>query len=234
MSTRALLTALLLLVAGGMCQPIRTRKLRIALAMAAVLGIAACNGPEGSPTAPSDLAPTVTSLTITGSTSIRGLGGTTQLAAIAGYSDGTAREVTAEAQWSSSDNDPLSAVVRVISPGLILGERYGQGDVRARYASERGTASASTPVRVVPDGAFLVTVAVSDHGFATDAARVQVTSPAGTFSATTDLWGVVSLPAVGEAMVQVDKAGFRTITKSLTVTGDQNIEVVLQPSDPGA
>jgi hypothetical protein len=80
----------------------------------------------------------------------------------------------------------------------------------------------------------MVTVAVSDHGYATDAARVQVTSPAGTFSATTDLWGVVSLPARGEAMVQVEKAGFRTITTSLTVTSDQSIELELQPSDPDA
>ena len=35
-------------------------------------------------------------------------------------------------------------------------------------------------------------------------------------------------------MVKVEKAGFRTITKSLTVTSDQSIEFELQPSDPDA
>ena len=234
MSTRALPTALLLLVAGGRRQPIKTRNLRIALVMTAVLGIAACDGGQGSPTSPSPLAPTVTSLTISGNTSITGLGGTTQLTATARHSDHTTREVTAEAQWSSSNDDPLSPVVRVISPGLIRGERYGQGGVRVTYASGRGAASANAQVRVTPVGAFLLTVSVSDHGYATDAARVQVTSPAGMFSATTDLWGVVCLPAAGDAMVQVEKAGFGTITKSVTVTSDQIIDVVLQPSDPNA
>jgi hypothetical protein len=212
----------------------KTRNVRIALVLSAVLGIAACDQHHGSPTAPVPLAHTLTSLTISGNTSISRLGGTTQLTATASYSDFTTREVTAEAQWSSSNSDSLGAVVSVISPGLIRGERYGQGGVRATYASAQGSASANAQVRVVPDLVFLVTVAVSDHGFATEAARVQVTSPAGTFSVTTDLWGVVSLPAVGDATVQVEKAGFRTITRSLTVTSDQTIEVVLQPSDPGA
>lgn len=225
MPARALLTAPLLLVAGGTRQPIKTRNLRIALVMTAVLGIAACDGTPGSPTASGPLAPTVTSLTIGGNTSITGIGGTTQLTATARYSDGTTQEVTAEARWSSSNDD----VVRVISPGLIRGERYGQGDVRVTYASGRGAASGNAQVRVTPVGAFLLTVSVSDHGYATDAARVQVTSPAGMFSVTTDLWGVVCLPAAGDAVVQVEKAGFRTITRSLTVTSDQIIEVVLQP-----
>lgn len=234
MPTRALPTALLLLVAGARRQSIKTRNLRIALVMTAVLGIAACDGAQGSPTASGPLAPTVTSLTISGNRSITGLAGTTQLSATARYSDDTAREVTAEARWSSSNDDPLSPVVRVISPGLIRGERYGQGGIRVTYASGRGTASANAVVRVTPVGAFLLTVSVSDHGYATDAARVQVTSPAGTFSVTTDLWGVVCLPAAGDAIMQVEKAGFRTIIKSLTVTSDQIIEVVLQPSDSDA
>ena len=197
-------------------------KVRVALVLGAVLGLAACE----SPTAPEPPTPKITSLTISGTTSIGDLGETTQLTATARSSDGAAQDVTAQAQWSS-DGDPLTRVVSVISPGLIRAERYGKGGVHATY----GSASAQAEVRVGPDGAFLVTVDVSDHGFATDGARVQATSSAGTFSATTNLWGFVSLPAVGETTLQVEKAGFRTIAASVTVSSDQDFDFVLQPSD---
>jgi hypothetical protein len=177
---------------------------------------------------------TVTSLTISGNASISDPGGTTELTATARYSDDSTRDVTADVQWYSPDSDPFTAVVSVISPGLIRAERYGQGVVRATYSSERGATSADAKVRVAPDGVFLMTVVVGDHGYATDGARVQLTSPAGTFTATTHLWGFVVLPAAGDAIVQVEKAGFRTITKSMTVTSDRDIEFVLQPSDAGA
>jgi hypothetical protein len=58
-----------------------------------------------------------------------------------------------------------------------------------------------------------------------------VTSPAGTFSATTNLWGVAFFPATGSATLQVEKQGFRTTTMSVTVSTDQTVDVVLQPSD---
>jgi hypothetical protein len=212
----------------------KSRNVRIALVMGAVLGIAACDGYQGSPTPPGPPAPPVTSLTISGETSISDPGGTTQLTATATYSDDTTWDVTAEARWSQSNSDPLTAVVSVISGGLIRAERYGKARVQASYTSGRGAASANAEVRVAPDGAYLVTVAVSDHGYATEAARVQATWSAGTFSVTTDLWGVVSLPAVKETMIQVEKAGFRTITRSMAVNSDQIIEFALQPSDAGA
>lgn len=235
MPGRALPTALLLLAARERGQPLTTRSLRIALVMGAVLGMAACDRHQGSPSAPRPPTPTVTvsSLTISGNASISDPGGTTQLTATARYSDDSTRNVTADIQWRSSDSDPLTAVVSVISPGLIRAERYGQGAVRATYASERGALSADATVRVAPDGVFLIDVMVADHGYATDGARVQLTSPAGTFRATTNLWGYVILPAAGDAIVQVEKAGFRTIAKAMTVTSDRDIEFVLQPSDGG-
>lgn len=196
-----------------------TRKLRIALAIGALFVAAACDEHQRLPTAPSA---GVTALKISGNTSISDLGGMTQLKATASYSDGTTQDVTAQASWSSGDR------LSVPAPGLIRAERYGKDTVVARHGSGL---SATAEVRVGPDGAFFATVAVSDNGFATDGARVQVISPAGTFSATTDLWGVVSLPAVGNAVLQVEKAGFRTITKSVTVNSDQIFDLVLQPAD---
>jgi hypothetical protein len=118
----------------------------------------------------------------------------------------------------------------VISPGLIRGENYGWGTVLVLYV---GWARAETRIRVAPEGAYLLTVDVSAEAwagrFAMDAARVQVTSPAGTFTATTDLLGIAIVPAAGDATLQVGKEGFNTIVRSLTVTSDQDVHFVLLP-----
>jgi hypothetical protein len=204
----------------------RTRTLRISLVIGALIVPGACDDFEGTPTAPSSTAPSVTALTISGNTSINP-GGTTRLTATATYSDNRREDVTAEAFWSSTTEVAGVRVLSVISPGVIRGDIPGKATVRAEY----GRASTNSQLRVAPDGAFLLTVAVSDHGFASDAARVQVTSPAGTFSATTDLWGVVMVPAVGDATLQVEKPGLRTTTMSLSVSADQTVDIVLQPSD---
>ena len=215
----------------------RTRDLRIALVVGALFVTASCDEPKRSPTTPTPLSPTtpaVTSLTISGNTSIGALGTTTQLTAIARCADGTTRDVTADAQWSLRDSDPLTAVVSVISQGLIRADRWGKSVVRVTYGSAPGAGAAEAHVRVARHGVFLVDVGVSDNRWAVEGARVQVTSDAGTFGATTSLWGVVCLPAAGHGMVQIEKAGFLTITKSVTVSSDQTIEFVLQPSDSGA
>lgn len=219
----------------------RTASPRIAPIIGALFLVVACAEPNRPPTAPSPptpptppgpTTPSVTSLTVSGSTSIAAPGGTTQLTATARYSDDTTRDVTAEAQWSPSTSDPFTNVLTVISRGLIKAERYGKDGVRATYDSGPGlVASVSAEVRVAPDGVFLVSVVVSDGRWTVDGARVQVTSPAGTFSATTNLWGYVDLPATGNAVLQVEKAGFRTITKSAAVTSDQDFDFVLQPAD---
>ena len=210
----------------------RTSILRIAFVIGALLVAAACDEPNKSPTAPTGVGAgptatvTVTSLTISGNTSIRDIGGTTQLTATARYSDDTTQDVTARAWWSAGEG------LSVSSPGLIRAVQYGQDTV---YASMRGqdgrSVQATSTVRVAPDGIFLATVSVSDHGYATDGARVQVASSAGTFSATTDLWGVVTLLAAGDARLRVEKAGFREVTASVAVSADKTFDFVLQPAD---
>lgn len=207
-----------------------TRTLRIAFVIGAFLAATACDEPDRSPTAPTGAGAgptvTVTSLTISGNTSICDIGGTTQLTATARYSDDTTQDVTAGAAWRTGE------WLSVSSPGLIRAVQYGRDTVFASMSGQDGrSVQATAEVRVAPDGVFLATVSVSDHGYATDGARVQVASSAGTFSATTDLWGVVSLPAAGDARLRVEKAGFREVTASVTVSADKTFEFVLQPAD---
>ena len=210
----------------------RTSILRIAFVIDALLVAAACDEPNKSLNAPGDIVAgptatvTVTSLTISGNTSIRDIGGTTQLTATARYSDDTTQDVTARAWWSAGEG------LSVSSPGLIRAVQYGRGTVYASMLGQDGrSVQATSTVRVAPDGVFFATVSVSDHGYATDGARVQVASSAGTFSATTDLWGEVTLLAAGDARLQVEKAGFRAVTASVTISADKTFEFVLQPAD---
>lgn len=215
----------------------RTRCLRISLVIGALIGAGACDGNTGSPTVPA-LVPgpttlTVRSLTITGNTSIRAPGETTQLTATTTYIDGTTRDVTADANWSSSTDDPFVDIVSVISRGLIRAERYGKERVKAAYGTDPGgqPASVTVEVRVATHGAYLVSVGVSDGRWAVGGAQVQMTSPVGSFSVTTSLWGCADLPARGDATLTVEKEGFNTVTKSLDVSSDQDIEIALQASN---
>jgi hypothetical protein len=215
----------------------RSRCLRISLVIGALIGAGACDANTGWPTVPGPVpGPTilkVRSLTITGNTSLSAPGETSRLTATATFIDGTTRDVTADAQWSSSNNDPLTDIVSVISGGLIRAVRYGKGRVRATYGSDPSgfPASVTVDVRVAPGGAYLVSVDVSDGHWAMDGALVQVTSPVGSFSVTTNLWGFANLPARGDATLKVEKEGFRVVTQSLDVSSDQNIRIVLQSSN---
>jgi hypothetical protein len=209
------------------------------LVIGALIVPGACDDFEGPPTAPSpptapdSTAPSITALTISENRSISAPGETTRLTATATYIDGTTRDVTAEAHWSSSNNDPFTNVVSVISPGLIQADRYGKGLVGATYGNDQSgrPVSATAEVRVAPDGAYLVSVDISDGHWAMDGARVQVTSPLGSFHVTTNLWGFGNLPARGDATLKVEKEAFRTVTRSLDVSSDQDIDIVLQSSN---
>lgn len=84
-------------------------------------------GPTGSPT------PVVTSLSLEG-TSNAVPGETQQLRAMAQMSDGAARDVSAQAAWTSSD----PAVATVSATGLVTPLKSGSTDVAASYQGHTG------------------------------------------------------------------------------------------------
>jgi hypothetical protein len=83
---------------------------------------------------------------------------------------------------------------------------------------------------VAPEGVFLLSVGVGDEQWAVMGALVRVISEAGTFSELTDIWGLVTLPVQGDVAVQVEKPGYVTIRKSMTISGDEGLVCTLQPS----
>lgn len=194
---------------------------------------------------PHSASPLVTSLTISGKTSSVGVdqsgnawlgmvpGETAQLSATAAFSDGTQRDVTAETVWRC----PWVArncSVSVVSPGVIRAGVSGWDTLEARYgsAAPSPTNRAAARVRVAPEGVFLLDIAVVDvlDAFVVLDALVEVTSPAGAFSARSDFEAPVTLPVVGDAVLQVEKAGYVTVRKSMTVGSDQLVEINLRPA----
>lgn len=212
-----------------------------------LVGVAACRDDHQTPVAPTPVAPTsvsptpvVTSLRIAGTTSSAGVtpwekawlgmapGETARLTATATFSDNTERDVTAEAAWTC---DCEMGEVGVISRGVIRAQVPGWATLVARYgAAQSSDGRAEALVRVAPEGVFLLGIAVDDGRWAMMDALVQAASSAGTFSARTPTWGIVTLPVEGDTVLRVERAGYVTITKSMTVGNDQWVTYTLQPS----
>lgn len=119
------------------------------------LVLGACGGGNSStpastaPTQPTPSAPTVTGVTVTGPGCANGIcsgqvGGTLQMTATAQKSDNTTQDVTASAQWSSSNE----AVATVSAAGLVSFRGPGDGDIVAVYQGKLG----GQTVRLIPAG----------------------------------------------------------------------------------
>jgi hypothetical protein len=199
--------------------------------------VAACGDDKGTPvgTAPS---PVILSLKINGSTSSAGTsqwgetwlgmapGERARLTATGTFSDGAARDVTADVVWTCSDTGTAS----VLSPGEIVAVKPGWGTVSVRSGSGlKPSALATVTLRVAPAGVFLLDVAVDDGQVPLDAA-VTVTSPAGTFRGTSGIFYPAVFPAVGETVLDVSASGYAPFRKSMTVSHDDSMICTLKPS----
>jgi len=149
-------------------------------------------------------------------------------------SDGTTQDVTAEARWHCSDATDAS-VVSIHPPGAV--QARNPGWVRVHAETKDGQTLTSDGVGVAPEGVFLLTVGVNDGqepidfwtpvGYIPDA-RVQVTSRASAFSALADAYGGVTLPAVGDTVLEVQKVGYESIKASVMTTNDHEVWYVLK------
>jgi hypothetical protein len=84
--------------------------------------------PAPSPTPASAPVPVMTAIRVTGSNVLRAVGETSQLTAHGMFSDGTTRDVTAEATWTSSNSSRFS-----VSAGTVTALSLGMGSISARF-----------------------------------------------------------------------------------------------------
>jgi hypothetical protein len=188
----------------------------------AALVAGACG--DDNPVGPTPATQTAQSVSISGPTTLQALGDTAQLTLTATFSDGSTRNVSTEAGWSVDHPN----VVAVSLGGLLTARGYGQCYVTARY----GALSARAPMRVIPEGMFLLSGRVTEEsGVPLRQVQVSVTSSAGEMSTSTSQDGVYQLPARGDVVVRAVIDGFESQVRRLTVAQDEGLDFQLRFSD---
>jgi len=177
------------------------------LATMLALGSLACGSSPTTPSPGSSPGPSpapvasVTTVRVSGNSALTAIGETTQLRAIADYSDGTTKDVTAEALWTS--DRPASFTV---SSGVVTVVDFGLANILARVQVRSGSiqVTATSPNTLVfigrvrePGNSGIGNVQVLD----TISKRAVVTSESGEY--------VVA--NLREALFRVEKDGFESV-----------------------
>ena len=180
-------------------QPSRRLMVAVSLGCLAI----SCGSSSRSPTTPTPAAVEVqlTSLQITGNTSLTAVGETSQLSATARFSDQSQKDVSLETIWTSAD----PSVVTVSSSGLLTVLRFGAAVISARYQ----TRSATVSVRPSPPGTFVIAGWAREPGEG-GVAGVTVTDVRSLGSTQTNSGGNYSLAGLPapETRLRFEKSGY--------------------------
>ncbi len=149
-------------------------------------------------------------------------GETVQLTANAVKSDRSVENVTAQAQWTSSD--PL--VVETSSTGVAKGVARGEALIMVRYQSR----SASTHTIVTPAGTHKLYGTVTDSGIGLAGVTVAIIDGVGAgLSTVTAGNGTYALYGVGDRIrLQAKAANYLNRIEELDVTDHQTLNVEMQ------
>jgi Big-like domain-containing protein len=197
---------------------------RASIFAASFLLTLACNGDKAPTTTPvAPVVPVVTSVGVSVSPVVQTIppGQTAQLIATARYSDGSTKDVTSQATWTSSQGN-----VATVSAGAITGVSLGRTLIRVNF--ERW--SASMTIVIEPNGTFILKGKVTEGGaVAVSGALVEVISgPA--IQAQTNLDGLYELFGVGGTVIlRVAKTGYFDERRAVTISADQSLDVEITP-----
>jgi hypothetical protein len=158
--------------------------------------------PTGVNTSPPPPTAVATTISVTGTAAFTAVGETGQLSAVATFSDGTTRDVTAEAQWRSTD----PSVIEVSAAGAVRVLAFGRATVQALYSGRSGQLQllANAP------GTFLAFGRVREPGRG-GIAGVRVLDPQSgrsTLTASAGEPGSFSLGGVTNNRLTFDKDGY--------------------------
>ena len=153
------------------------------------------------------------------------LGGTAQFTATAFYSDGSSRDVSAEASWNASPS-----VLSISTTGLASGLKPGEGAVSFQFG---GRSAVKGEVMVLRPGTYRLTGSVLDAGLPVAGAEVAVSfGPAEGLSATTVLGHYRLYGVFGDAEIRVRRQGYEEQKKRIVVTAHQALDFDLALSSP--
>ena len=199
--------------------------------LAITIGWVAGCGSKSSPTSPTMGPPTVTAVTVSGTAALTAPGQTSQLTLEATLSDGSKKDVTSTALWSSSNGK----VVTVTAAGLAMAVDFGQAFVQGSSMAA-GKSSPNFVMTVLPAGTYILSGLVTEGGYL-PVADVRVETIGGPMSGRavmTDASGSYAFNGVsGVVQVRATKDGYQPATQ--TVTQDtQHVNVGLTPILPYA
>jgi hypothetical protein len=205
--------------------PSRSRTAGKRLAVGLLTAVVAACGSD-APKNPVMATPTVTQVTVTGTTP--SVGATSQFTATATISDGTTRNVTGESSWTSSNQ----GIAVVSGTGTVAAMSSGEVTITATYQQRSG----NMPI-VIPSPApsvHTVTGVVTDSkaGYELDRVEVRVTSGANQGqSAVTDALGRYTLSGLAGGTMTVRATATQStwtfLERTITVPGDSVLDFAL-------
>jgi hypothetical protein len=197
----------------------------VRVALPVLLFAAGCTGNSSSsstPSTPVTPTPTVSSVTVSGSSPA--LGETTQFTATATLSNAATHDVTAQATWQTSDG----GVATVSSGGLVRSVAAGEADITATYSGVTG--SQHVRVAAVPAALRTLTGVIADDSTGrpiVDQAEAQIMDGENAGKAgRVDGNGVYSIPDVapGAFMLRARATGFESRDQPVTMS-DSDVRV---------
>jgi hypothetical protein len=158
------------------------------------------------------------------------LGETVEFRATARMSDGSIRDVTAEAAWSAGSHE-----VSIEGAGRVSGFARGQTQINVGFEARRG----SRLVMILPRGTYRLSGRVREADGPTtgiEAAVVDATSATGGRVITeTDAFGTYWLYGVaGDTTLRVTREGYRPAAQKLVVSDHQARDIDMSLARPRA
>src|SRR5438094_3931891 len=159
---------------------------RLVLTLFCLAFLAGCGGGSNSGSATPPSTATLGSLQVTPASTSLAPGAGQQFTATGHYSDGTSKDLTSSAQWSSSDSN----VASVSGTGMATAVTFGVVTVTAQSGSLQATAT----VNVSSAGANLTAISIAPAGASIPVHTTQQFTATGSYSdgSSRDLTGLVS------------------------------------------
>jgi len=168
----------------------------------------------------------LSSLTVAPTTvSLAAVGQTQQVTLTATYVDGSTKDVSGDAAWTSS-----APQIASVNGGLVTATGLGATSITARYpASGSGAQSKFISIVITPPGTFVLSGGTRDPGNGPLGGVTIVHKPSGL---TTTSNGAFSLAGLTDGLVTFDHAGYEPVViDTNTITGSplKSVDVPMQP-----
>jgi hypothetical protein len=159
-----------------------------------------------TPTCPTPPLLTVSATRVTGNTELTAIGQTSQLTLEEVYSDGSTRDRSAEAVWSSTN-----ATVATVARGAVTAVKFGSATIAANYLGRNYIAT----ITATPAGTFVFDGRVREPGSG-NLSGVRVVEQISFTDTRTGGFGSFQFAAIPAARFKIDLDGYEPVVREVT------------------